>query len=142
MSLISLIQILFPNSEIKIRTAVAARNHGGTSSSFTVTPSGADQHSFSIESVSGDYAFANYKVDDFSYVPSNSNTTINIKVKYNQQSPVNLGWLDYLETNVISKLVYRNNQLLFRGRKGIDVGVVAEYRLGNTVNGVKILGSK
>jgi hypothetical protein len=126
------------NSEVKIRTAVAARNHGGSTSSFTVTPSGGDPHSFNIQAVSGDYTFAKYKVDNFSYVPSSSFTTLNVKIKYNQQFPVNIGWLDYLETNVRSKLKYRNGQLSFRDQLDIGEGIIAEYRIENAPNNLKI----
>jgi hypothetical protein len=129
---------LVPNSEIKIRTAVAARNHGGTSSSFTVTSTGGEPHSFNVEAVSGDYNYAKYKVDDFSYVPASTFSTLNVKIKYNQQFPVNLGWLDYLETNVRSKLNYRNGQLSFRDQQDIGTGLTAEYRIENAANSLKV----
>ena len=134
----------YPNyaegSEVKIRTAVAARNSGGSSSSFTISPTGGDPHSFSIQGipVSRIYTFAEYKVDDFTYFPSSAFTTLNVKVKYNQQSPVNLGWLDYLETNVRSNLRYRNGQLSFRDHKEIAVGLIAEYRVENASDKLKI----
>lgn len=128
----------YPNldveGDIKIRTAVAARNQGGSSSSFTVTPSGGSSHSFNVGGVSGDYSYAKYQVDDFSYVPTNSFTTLNIKLKYNQQNPTNLGWLDYIETNVKSNLKYNNDQLLFTLYDGIANNAVAEYRIENSDN--------
>jgi len=126
------------NTEVKIRTAVAARNHGGSISSFTITPSAGNPHSFNVAAVSGDYTFAMYKVDDFSYVPTTLITTLNVKVKYNQQSPVNLGWLDYLETNVRSKLRYRSNQLIFTDHQDIALGLIAEYRIENVTNSLKV----
>jgi len=132
----------YPNldigEEIKIRTAVAARNHGGSSSSFTVTPTGGSSHSFNVGGVNGDYSYAKYKTDDFSYLPSNSFTTLNVKIKYNQQNPTNLGWLDFLETNVKSKLKYRNNQLSFTDYEGIDTDAVAEYQIENADNSLNI----
>lgn len=132
----------YPNldvsEEIKIRTTVAARNHGGSSSSFTVSPTGGDSHSFSVGGVSGDYSYAKYKEDDFSYAPTSSFTTLNVNIKYNQQNPTNLGWLDFLETNVKSHLKYISKQLLFTDYDGINDDVVAEYRIENTDNSLRV----
>ena len=132
----------YPNinvgEEIKIRTVVAARNQGGSSSSFTVTPSGGSSHSFSVGGVSGDYSYAKHKEDEFSYIPSNSFTTLNVNLKYIQQNPTNLGWLDYIETNVKSYLKYNNKQLSFVEYDGISNDAVAEYRIEDADNNLKI----
>lgn len=132
----------YPNldngEEIKIRTTVAARNQGGSSSSFTVTPTGGNSHSFNVGGVSGNYSYAKYADDNFSYTPSNSFTTLNVNLKYNQQNPTNLGWLDFIETNVKSRLKYVSSQLSFTLYEGIGNDVVAEYQVENSDNNLSI----
>jgi len=127
------------SKKIKIRTAAAARNHGSSSnSSFTVTPSGGDPNSFSLPPANGDYAFASYRINSFEYVPDQNFSTLNIKIRYNQVNPTNLGWLDYVEATVYRSLIYNGSQMKFREDDNIGDNEVAEYLLSNATNDLKI----
>ena len=116
-----------------IRTAVAAHKSTSGSSSFTVSPSGGSNHSFSVSASTGSYEYARYKVDNYSYVPTSVGTSINIGISYNKGDPTNIGYLDYLSIQYRRALSYNNSPLLFRESRNIADLANAKFEIsGNT----------
>lgn len=59
-----------------------------------------------------------------------TSSTFSITVKYNRVSPLNVGYLDYLEVNARSNMNYFNG-MNFRDLNSVGVGNVAEMQISN-----------
>lgn len=124
---------LVVDSPVLIRTAVAAHKNSSGSSSFSISPTGGNSHSFLVPSSSGKYEYAEYRVDNHVYIPSTAPNYINIGLKYNKVDPTNIGYLDFLSVQYRRKLNYVNSTIIFRESENISSDEIAEFQVeGNT----------
>jgi len=118
------------NSEIKIKTVVAARSN--KSSRFTVSALGKSDI-ISIPSIpTGSYpSYAVGGQSDLVMNATGQNQNINIDINYNQPLSGSVGWLDYIEILVERDLIYDNGQMAFRNPETIADGQNTEFVVQN-----------
>jgi hypothetical protein len=63
---------------------------------------------------------------------------ISIRINYQKSSSSSLGWLNYIELNVIRNLVFTGAQMSFRDPASVAPGTVAEFTLGNANQNVAL----
>lgn len=119
-----------PNSEIRIKTVLAARST--TTSRFSVTALG-ETDVVSIAAIpTGSYpSYAVGGQSDLSVPANNQSKNILVDISYNQPLTGSVGWLDYIEIEVERSLIYENGQLSFRNPASVKDGQVSEFLIQN-----------
>lgn len=116
------------NAGAEIRGFMASKT-GGSNTNFTVSYNGIIAGVANMPGVASD----NRSRGGFASLPGDFNPTSNtfsINVKFNRNSPLNVGYLDFLEVNARSNMNYFNG-MSFRDLKSIGVGNVAEMQISN-----------
>ena len=131
----------FPNldqsSLVYISTYVAARSTGG-SSTFNVSVNSQSLCNISIPKVSGNFlaTYAREKVEECSvYISSSS---IDVKLTYNKPNISAVGYLNYLEVNVMRNLAMSGGQMSFRSIESAGSGQISEFHLSTQGQSVTI----
>ncbi|MEI6456606.1 MAG: hypothetical protein WCO93_09990, partial [bacterium] len=111
-----------------LKADVAARSTSGPTL-FNISAAGAKQMTISIPSVGSDYTddYASEKSGIAQFTTSNPVTEVTLEYKKQNSSAV--GWLNYLEMNVMRQLKMAGSQLAFRSFAGAGTGKVSEFRL-------------
>ena len=119
-----------PNSDIHIKTVVAARSV--TSSRFTASAMG-ESKSVNIAAIpSGSYpSYAVGGQIDMTVNSSGIGSGVSVDLNYNQPLTGSVGWLDYIELNLERSLIFDNGQLLFRNPSTIKDGRISEFVIQN-----------
>ncbi|MFH1936484.1 MAG: type IX secretion system sortase PorU, partial [Bacteroidota bacterium] len=116
------------NSPVYITTRVAARSIVGNSG-FNVMVNGQSLLNISIAKVSGDFlaTFAREKMETGSILVTKP--AIDVELTYNKPGTAAVGYLNYLEVNVLRKLKLSGSQLLFRSIESAGRDRISEFRL-------------
>ena len=69
------------------------------------------------------------------FMPQDEN--IDITVEYNKPVPIATGWLNYIELNVTSHLIFHNGQLLFRYAGSVGDSSITQFELSGAGNEVR-----
>lgn len=121
------------NSDVHLKAVMAARSI--VSSQFFVEIFGQSNRIFISSLSGGSYpAYAEGGQGIWTYTHSGSNSSIPIKVNYSQPLSGSVGWLDYLEINVIRDLIFTGNQMAFRSPESIALGRKSNFILQNPSN--------
>ncbi len=80
------------------------------------------------------YAFSNIR--SFQYYCNDN--TFKLKIKYNPYDAYSKAWLDFLEVNYTSKLIFTGGQYIFSDLSSAEEGNIAEYQLANSNESVRI----
>lgn len=127
---------LDPESQLYLKTRMAARSVQNTSTSFRASINGNTIQQSPMNSVSGAYTdiFARWDTTcSQSAYPGSDNFTVRITYSKGNNSEAK-GWLDFVELNVRRKLIFSGNQLSFRDLKSVGAGFVSEFALQNGGN--------
>jgi len=111
-----------------ISARVAARSTSG-SSSFNITVNEQSLFNISIPQVSADFlaTYAREKMEMNCF--SSDRPTLDIRLTYNKPSTAAIGWLNYLEVNVMRHLRMSGSQLRFRSVESAGPGNISEFKL-------------
>lgn len=116
------------SDSIYYRIRVVARSLNAISS-FSFTPAGGGTiNSAAICSTRGSYEsiYGCVGLSSGRYLNPNSNQSIT--AFYAKPNSFSLGWMDFIELNYRRKLIYDNNQFLFRDTRNIGAGEVTQYQ--------------
>lgn len=129
----------FPNidnsSKVFFKARVAAKSEINSSFSFDVN---SNVMNISVPAAPAGYGkiYAYTGENIQSFYPSNS--TINVAVNYNKTAQSSVGWLDYMEINVVRNLMFTNGQMLFRNVNSVGENNISEFIVANSNSSVKI----
>lgn len=126
------------DEEVIIRTGVAAHKKSSGSSSFTISPDGANPYSFTVPSSTGTYVYASYKVDNHTYTYNGSAGSVNVGVKYNKGDPTNIGYLDFLSIQYRRPLKYNSSSFKFRESRGVGEEQIAKFEFSGATTDMKV----
>ncbi|MDQ3190906.1 MAG: type IX secretion system sortase PorU [Bacteroidota bacterium] len=130
----------FPNIDISTPANLsgdfAARS--ASISKFTTNVDGAIMEATIPHIVFSNYngPYANQGQSTMTFIPKSSNISVN--VTYNKPNSSSLGWLNYLQIHARRQLKMQGNQMIFRDKKSLGAGNVAEYILSNTTAAIKV----
>ena len=110
-------------------TAVVAARSTGSSSSFAVSANGLNLMNISIPSVSPEFLQTYAKQNSGSGSFNATDAVIDIKLEYKRFISSAIGYLNYLEINVMRDLVMSGSQMHFRSVVSQGPGKSAEFRL-------------
>ena len=116
-----------------IRTNIVAANTINTQ--FNLLADG-NNDTINVQAVSGSSSsdYAKCSIDTMSFFPSGSN----INVSTTMVTSSSLGWLDYIELNVIRNLTFTGQQLLFRNTSSVGTGNISEFKINNINQNIQI----
>jgi hypothetical protein len=119
--------------------AVARPSIVGTRLNYTVN--GASITSLLFDTSVSTAAGASYVVEKSARVPFvAAGPTLNINVTYNNSvNPSATAWLDYISIELRRNLAMATNSLVFRDKRSVNQGGVAEYILTNAPTGTMVL---
>jgi len=63
---------------------------------------------------------------------------VDVSLKYNKSTSTSMGWLDYIEVNVIRNLVFVPGQMGFRSLASIGADNISEFRIGGASQDLKV----
>ncbi|NTW33910.1 MAG: type IX secretion system sortase PorU, partial [Bacteroidetes bacterium] len=120
-------------SEVKIITNIAARNVITTK--FEINANG-NSFNIDVNPISEQYTsdYARFSIDTMSFFPTASDLILNI----NEKTSGSLGWLNYIDINVMRNLNFSGKQMGFRNTESIGTGNIAEFKISNPNNSIKI----
>ncbi|MBA3648912.1 MAG: type IX secretion system sortase PorU [Chitinophagales bacterium] len=126
----------FPNivagSQGTVTASVASRSIYA-SNSFALSVNGQSLIAAqSIPAVCADYTcgYANGSVLQSVFYPAPG--TLTVKLDYNKNSQDAVGYLDYIEINVVSNLSWNGSQMNFRSAASMGIGKVSQFTISNT----------
>jgi hypothetical protein len=128
---------IFPNidinSQVKIKTNIAARNT--ISTAFTVSSSGSTD-SVNVSAIPGSSTsdFARNAEDTLICKPGGQN----IQLTISKLTPSSIGWLNFIDINTLSNLNFISPQINFRNLSCVGIGNISEFKLNNANSSVKI----
>ena len=79
--------------------------------------------------------YANLNQIAFSKILAGSD--LNVQLKFNGTNN-GMCWIDYIRVQTRSKLNFQSGQLSFCDSRSVGIGNIAEYRIGNAVDGLKV----
>ncbi|MBE0648543.1 MAG: type IX secretion system sortase PorU [Bacteroidales bacterium] len=111
-----------------ITARVAARSTSGNSS-FNLTVNGHSLFNTSISQVSGDFlaTYAREKIETGCLLLDRP--SLDIQLTYNKPGSSAIGYLNYLEVNVMRQLKMSGSQLRFRSVESAGAGRISEFKL-------------
>jgi hypothetical protein len=117
-----------------LEAVVVVRSIGGASN-WTVTAGGISEQTPSTTTGNGVIsAFASAQYVSIPFVPSGTNSTINLQFnKYSNTAEV-IGWLDYLRLNATRNLDMTGSQMKFRDTLSLGSTNVGLFQLGNATS--------
>ncbi|MBW6461045.1 MAG: type IX secretion system sortase PorU, partial [Bacteroidales bacterium] len=126
----------FPNldltSQAYLRGYVAAKST--SASAFVFSHGSQEVIRASINGIpSTSETFARPYIGSNWFTPSSSN--INIRINYQKTAANSMGWLNFIELNVIRNLVFSGGQMAFRDPGAVSPGSIAEFTLGGAPQG-------
>ena len=123
------------SQKVLVKASLAARST--IQSSFTIT-TGSTTYTPSIAAVSASYTdtYAYTATDTFSFVPTTP--LINLGVTYSKPLSSSIGWLNYLELNVLRNLNFAGSQMSFRNFNSTLNGSYCKYNIGNATTSLKV----
>ncbi|RLD82858.1 MAG: hypothetical protein DRJ15_00360 [Bacteroidetes bacterium] len=122
------------NSEVMIRTRVAARSY--TSSNFKYYLNGSHLvQSLTVPSVSfSTDQYARTAEDEATFSATGPN--IVLKVNYSKPLSASIGWMDYIALNARRNLNFPGGQMAFRDPASAGIGNIAEYTMSGASSSV------
>jgi hypothetical protein len=126
-----------PGSQLKLRLSAVARSAYG--SSFTLTANG-ENHVLPISPVSSDFNTNYAFISTSRFTQTAPGEFSVVKVKYNKQSSMDLGWLNFIEVNAEASLQYRGAPMHFRSNSAtgnveyIVSGVTGDVMIWDVTN--------
>jgi len=128
---------IFPDIDIHsraiIRANIAARNL--TPTQFNIL---ADGNTFilNVPAISGQYTidYARFTEDTMGFFPIDSNVNITI----NKMTTGSIGWLNFIEINVVRDLNFKGHLMRFRNTGCIGNGNITEFRMSNSNASIKL----
>ncbi|HNW98098.1 MAG TPA: type IX secretion system sortase PorU [Bacteroidales bacterium] len=125
----------FPNIDnttvANIQTDIASKY---TSSNYYSVEYSGNSYTSIISGVSGEYVYAATKTESANFYPSGDN--INVTIKKTTSGAI--GWLNYIELNVMRHLTFSGSQLIFRNASSVGTGNISEFTIGNASPDLKI----
>jgi len=127
---------LVSGSKVRLKTSLAARSVSGQST-FNVNANG---NSLLVyipavpESYTSDYA--HISADTLSFNAGSSD--LNVDIKYNKPSNSSLGWLNYIQINVLRNLSFSGTQMPFRNVSSIGTGNISEFEINNASSAITV----
>ncbi|MEE4255511.1 MAG: type IX secretion system sortase PorU [Bacteroidales bacterium] len=122
------------NSEIKMRTRVAARS--STSSNFRYYLNGTNLlETVVVQAVSlSTDQYARTSESESTFSPTSSNVVI--EARYSKPLSASMGWMDYIALNARRNLVYSGGQMAFRDPESAGTGNIAQYNISGASSSV------
>jgi hypothetical protein len=133
-------EFVFPNIDNVtpvVVTAVVAARSVGSPSSFDITAAGNSLMNIQIPSVSSDFLEIYARQNSGSGSFNATDPVIDVKLDYKRYNGSAIGYLNYIEINVMRDLVMTGSQMRFRSTLSSGPGKSAEFRLttqGQQVN--------
>ena len=132
----------FPNitgDPVYLKSSVAARSTSGDSTYFYVKANGKTVITHGMKKVGTEYTsyYARNSKKNTTFIANGS--AVAIQLTYNANgSNSGIGWLNFLELNARRNLKMSGDQMMFRDKKSIGAGNVAEYSLtnANSISGI------
>ena len=127
----------FPNADLSVLANIRYSFAGKStqSGSFTVTVNGNVISNPGCESV-GDQLFARLISERKSLTITG--TEARATVRYNLPNSASLGWLDYVEMNVIRKLIFTGGQMPFADPATVGKDFVTKFTLSGISTGIQV----
>lgn len=124
-----------PESPVYFKANVVARSTINSSFTFKVND---NTTSSSITAISTHYnsQYARDATVTTDFLPTQS--SVNVHIKYNKSTNSSIGWLNYIEVNARRALSFSNHQMPFRDGLSSGYEKVAEFRISNVNNAVRI----
>ena len=129
----------FPNlsadSPIYLKTSLIANSPNATYFDVTANDKSSTIGSFRVgpmintPCLNCSYAVSSAKT--FTFTPNINQQGININITYDQNASTDIGWLDYLELNVLRKLISSGSQMAFRSTESIGKGNISRFAISN-----------
>jgi hypothetical protein len=119
------------NENISVNTHVAGRS--SSNSKFIISSEKKSIGEINIPSVNTSSYTATYaaqireRFSDF----KTSKDQFNIKIEYEKGSASSIGWLDYMRLNARCQLKFEGEQLAFRDKNSVGIGIIASFKLDN-----------
>ncbi len=131
----------FPNLKTSVEQHLAVRTVGKSeyASNFKLTLNGVNVMTLNISPTSPNSPngpYAQFKTVEERLSINSSEVALNLE--YNKSSNNDIGWLDYIQMNVIRNLVFSGSQMGFRDAKTIGEGNISQYTLANAGSGITI----
>ncbi|MFA4852866.1 MAG: type IX secretion system sortase PorU, partial [Bacteroidales bacterium] len=127
----------FPDIDIHsravIRANIAARNL--TDTQFNIL-TGGNTFTLNVSAIPGQYTadYARFAEDTMGFFPIDSNVNITI----NKMTTGSIGWLNFIEINVVRDLNFKGHQMRFRNTGCISNGNITEFRMSNSNASIKL----
>ena len=67
-----------------------------------------------------------------------STPDVSVSLKYNKSTATSVGWLDYIEVNVIRNLVFTPGQMGFRSLSSVGENNISEFRISNASQNLRV----
>jgi hypothetical protein len=127
---------LVPDVDHYLRISTVAK--ANLSTTFNATINGSPAVNMIIsgtpDNPNGDYAKSVERQERITL----SSDDVNISLKYNKASNNSIGWLDFIELNVLRNLTFTGGQMHFRSMLSAGDGNVSQFTLAGAGNNVKV----
>lgn len=130
----------FPDIDIHsraiIRANIAARNlTPAQPTQFNIFADG-NTFTLNVPAIPGQYTadYARFAEDTMGFFPIDSNVNITIS----KITTGSIGWLNFIEINVVRNLNFKGHQMRFRNTGCIGNGNIAEFRMSNSNASIKL----
>lgn len=133
-------QFSFPNLNTSAEhyLTIGAVAKSTISSSFNVSLNGTSAYSIVIPGTP-DNPNGFYAKDLLSEEKITLNSSdITVTLKYNKSTSNAIGWLDYIQLNVLRNMVFSGGQMAFRDLNSVGEGNITQFALGNAGTGVTV----
>lgn len=132
---------LFPNADLSvpanIRYSIAGKST--QTASFDIMVNGNVVYSPVCEGIPAEYADRFYgRIISGQKSLTLASPEVRVNIRYNLPDPASVGWLDFIEMNVIRKLIFTGGQMFFTDPLTVGKDFVTKYTLSNTTTGVQV----
>lgn len=125
------------NAVATLRADVAARSTYGKTG-FAISVNNNQLMNFQVPSTTSYYLdpYAKTKTEFETFGPNAAN--LNVKVVFTKFNSSDLGWMNYLEMNVMRKLIFRGGQLGFRSVQSVGNNNISQFMFTESSSSMKV----
>ena len=119
-----------------LKVSLAGRST--TSTTFNISTNGELLQTIDVPSVVlGSSIYARTLTSNYEQFFSTGDL-VSVGITFNKPGTTDMGWLNYIEINVIRELVFDGGQLNFRDVRSTGADHIAQYEIGSTASNVRI----